>query len=253
MTEKKDERSFNRRLMDAMAEMVNPTKGKTAKVPTKSGKEYSYQYESLDQVLDIVDPALHNHGLCQTQRQSWNDQCNSFVLQTLVFDDNEERIMDVRPLPSQPDAQKSGSYETYMRRYALKTVFGLAGEDDDGAATKTQNYTANRNTAIDKDIAYGLNGADDLTASDLMKKAKVTEMASTALMSKLDAKILELAELKEKTIEEVKQALMDSKTMKGVKTYTAMTKEEANNALCLLIKWVNDASSVDYADNDINF
>lgn len=238
---KKDERTFQKRLMDAMAEMVNPTKGKTAKVPTKSGKEYSYQYESLDQVLDIVDPALHKHGLCQTQRQAWNDSCNSFTLQTIVFDDSEERIMDVRPLPSQPDAQKAGSYETYMRRYALKTVFGLAGEDDDGAATKgagKQNPTAKRNTA---------------SQSDVFKGAKVTEMASDALMDRVDAKIAELAELRGVSPEKVEESLMKSTAMKDAKDYSDLTKDQANTALCQLIAWAEKANSEMLADDDFEF
>lgn len=232
MTEKKDERSFNKRLMDAMAEMENPTKSKQA---------YKYKYETLEQVLGIIRPALLKQGLMLFQSVKWRDEINGFILETGVFGENESRIMDERPFHTCDDAQAEGSWETYMRRYALRTTFGLTGEDDDGAATKganNQNRTANRNTAAQNDI---------------MKGAKVTEMASTALMSKLDAKILELAELKEKTVEEVKKALMDSKTMKSVKTYTAMTKDEANNALCLLIKWVNDASPVDYSDTDINF
>lgn len=236
----KDERSFNKRLMDAMAEMENPTKGKTAKVPTKNGGSYQYNYESLDQVLEIVDPALANNGLRQRQRQGWHEGCNSFVLETIVFDDTEERIMDTRPIKPQADAQKDGSYETYMRRYALKTVFGLAGEDDDGAATKstnTQNPTPKRNTAAQ---------------SDVFKGAKVTEMASDGIMAKLDAKVDQLAELKGKTAEEVRNALMDSKTMKGA-DYSSLTAQQANAALCLLVKWLGDANASNLADDDYEF
>lgn len=130
-----EEESFSARLIEAMADMENPTKSKTANVPTKSGKSYQYKYETLDQVLGVVRPALAEHGLALTQQQAWSANTNSYVLKTIVFDASEERLMDERPLHDAADAQAAGSWETYMRRYALRTAFGLAGEDDDGAAT----------------------------------------------------------------------------------------------------------------------
>lgn len=123
------------RLVDAMADMVNPQKAKTAKVPTKNGGSYQYKYETLDQVLAAIRPPLIERKIGLTQRQVWSDNTNSYALETVVFDGTEEIVMDVRPLHDYPDAQSTGSWETYMRRYALRSAFGLAGEDDDGAAT----------------------------------------------------------------------------------------------------------------------
>ena len=124
------------RLVDAMADMVNPQKTKTAKVPTKSGGSYQYKYESLDQVLAAVRPPLMERKIGLTQRQVWSENTGSFALETVVFDGSEEIVLDTRPMRDSPDAQASGSWETYMRRYALRSAFGLAGEDDDGAAAK---------------------------------------------------------------------------------------------------------------------
>lgn len=136
MTEKNTEpQTFSERLIAAMADMENPTKAKKATVPTKNGGQYSYNYETLDQVLAVVRPALTKHGLALTQQQAWSENTSSYVLRTIVFDAKEERLMDERPLRDCPDAQQAGSWETYMRRYALRTAFGLTGEDDDGAAT----------------------------------------------------------------------------------------------------------------------
>ncbi len=131
------ENTFNERLIAAMADMENPTKSKKANV----GK-FSYNYETLDQVLGVIRPALANHGLMLTQQQTWSTNTSSYVLRTIVFDANEERLMDERPLRDCPDAQQAGSWETYMRRYALRTAFGLTGEDDDGAATLRRSEAA---------------------------------------------------------------------------------------------------------------
>ncbi len=136
MPDIEEDQTFSARLIAAMADMENPTKSKTAKVPTKSGGSYQYKYETLDQVLSVVRPALSAHGLALTQKQAWSENTNSYVLLTIVFDASDERVMDERPLHDYPDAQAAGSWETYMRRYAIRTAFGLCGEDDDGAATR---------------------------------------------------------------------------------------------------------------------
>ena len=69
-----------------------------------------------------------------TQRQVWSERTSSYALETVVFDEREEIVLDTRPMHDYPSAQDTGSWETYMRRYALRSAFGLAGEDDDGAA-----------------------------------------------------------------------------------------------------------------------
>lgn len=120
------------RLIEAMAEMANPAKSNKATVPTKSGKTYTYNYESLDQVLAAIRPPLMAHGIGLTQPMDWNEVTGCWVLRTVVFDDEDRLVLDVRPMYPTADAQTSGSFETYMRRYALRSAFGLCGEDDDG-------------------------------------------------------------------------------------------------------------------------
>ncbi len=125
-----DRKGFNERLLEAMQEMVNPTKASVATVQMKGGGKYTYKYETLDQVLAIVRPALMRNGFGLTQYVKDGFLC------TAVFDVSEIRIMDERQVPNTSDPQAFGSWETYMRRYSLRSVFGLCGEDDDGAAAK---------------------------------------------------------------------------------------------------------------------
>lgn len=127
--------NFEGRLIEAMAEMANPSKSNTATVATKNGEKYSYNYESLDQVLAVVRPPLMAHGIGLTQRQEWDPETESYVLRTVVFDDDHSMMLDQRPMRQYDDAKACGSWETYMRRYALRCAFGLTGEDDDGTAT----------------------------------------------------------------------------------------------------------------------
>ena len=117
--------------------------------PVKDTKAYNYRYETLDQVLGIVQPPLMERGMFARQCSTLHED-GQFILYTYIVDtvDDVAHCMDMRPLKYGDDQQRNGSFETYARRYALKTVFGLCGEDDDGAATsekpaKTGNQVRN--------------------------------------------------------------------------------------------------------------
>lgn len=223
MTNEKDTRSFNRRLMDAMEEMENPTKSKTANVPTKSGKSYQYKYETLDQVLAVVRPALMNNGLALTQMQKYDAIIGEWVLETIVFSDKDHKIVDMRLMPQMADAQQAGSWETYMRRYALRTAFGLTGEDDDGAATK-QSFKA-------------------------PKKATPEQYETLNLLSE------KMAEATGKDVHEVQDALLNSNSVKssGATAWESMTQSQANIAECQLRAWLDKIETQKLSDEDIEF
>nr|WP_314638705.1 ERF family protein [uncultured Olsenella sp.] len=129
------EGTFEERLVSAMALMANPQKLSTATVPTKGGGKFTYKYETLEQVLAAVRPPLLANGIGLTQAQEWSDKSGGYVLRTVVFDEGTRLVMDERPIFATTNAQEAGSWETYMRRYALRSAFGLCGEDDDGEAT----------------------------------------------------------------------------------------------------------------------
>lgn len=119
----------NDKLLKALKEMPNPT---------KDTKGYGYMYATLDQVMGIIKPALQAQGLDVTQQCTPGAVEGTYELKTyIVGDDGDMRLMDTRPLQFSTNAQSVGSYETYMRRYALLTVFGLCPEDDDGRETTT--------------------------------------------------------------------------------------------------------------------
>lgn len=132
------DKTVRAKLRDAMAEMGNPTKSKTANVPTKNGGKYQYKYTTLVEVLGIVRPALQSAGLDLMQSVGFTE--SGLTLRTSVFDDDSELVLDERPMKQCADPQDFGSYETYMRRYALVTAFGLGAEDDDGQRAHQASY-----------------------------------------------------------------------------------------------------------------
>lgn len=203
--------------MDAMADMENPTKSKTA----DTGK-FKYQYESLEEVLGIVRPNLLKHGLMLTQGMKYHEATEEFILETGVFDDTEKMVLDVRRMPNCQDAQQAGSWETYMRRYALRTAFGLTGEDDDGAAT------------LGKGTSKG---------------KLMTEKQQTMLMGL----IVEFADLRHKHTDDVIEALMETKAMKGL-NFETLTTKQASTAIEQVKAWKEKAlAGPDMATEDIEF
>ena len=213
-----------------MGEMENPTKSKKAEVPTKNGGKYSYNYESLDQVLEAIRPALTNNGIGLTQGLRYDAESDKYILETAVFDENESIILDSRPMRFYDRAQEIGSWETYMRRYALRAAFGLTGEDDDGAAASNAK-------------PYG----------DMIKGAKVTEMASDKQMNMIYAKLNELADLRGVSKDDAEAALIASKTMNGA-DMDNLTKQQASDAITLLITWIDKAQpKTELYDEDQEF
>ena len=105
--------------------------------PVKDTKAYNYQYATLSQVKEIVDKACADHGIGYIQYQ----EDGHLYTRVLDLESNETIVVDCRKLSDGND-QARGSSETYQRRYALLTVFGLAPEDDDGAAASKPNNDA---------------------------------------------------------------------------------------------------------------
>lgn len=115
-------------LCAAQKQMQNPKKDKTAKVKTRTGGEYTYNYTTLDAVLDVVRSALNDNGVFLSQRSEVVE--NGMMLQTAVMYGDAMQVLDVTPYQYDTDPQEFGKRETYARRYSLLKAFGLAGDDD---------------------------------------------------------------------------------------------------------------------------
>ncbi len=127
-------------LCAAQKQMRNPKKDKTAKVRTRTGGEYTYNFTTLDAVLDIVRPALNDNGIFLTQRSEMAD--GMVLLTTSVMFDAMSQVLDVTPYQYDTDPQEFGKRETYARRYSLLKAFGLSGDDDTDGDTGAQQKQA---------------------------------------------------------------------------------------------------------------
>lgn len=110
----------------------------TADVTMKSGGKYQFSYAPLDVVLEALSPGLIAAGLALLQ------PFDGDVMYTIVaFEGSSMTIAS--PLPPWATPQELGSLLTYLRRYQLKGIFGVAdSEDDDGNAASGNKAQVNR-------------------------------------------------------------------------------------------------------------
>lgn len=120
-------------LVAALTDLVSVTKGRSAKVEMKSGGSYSYSYADLGDLVEDTRPVLAEHGLVALTPVHGHDGRLACTVE-LVHTSGETKVFPPLPFPEGRDAQSSGSWMTYFRRYALLAALGMAATDDDGAS-----------------------------------------------------------------------------------------------------------------------
>jgi hypothetical protein len=122
--------------------MNMPAAKKTGRNP-----HFKSTYSTLQDVMEVVRGGLE-HGLVAAQVINFEGE-QIFIETTLKHVASEETLVSRTPVkckdPSNP--QSLGSGISYARRYALMSIFGIVGDDDDGhTAAKPPPRAANRGT-----------------------------------------------------------------------------------------------------------
>jgi hypothetical protein len=94
--------------------------------------KFKYKYADLPTIISLVTPVLNKHGLGVMQVPE------DGKLYTIIFAAKSAQwIAGDMVLPMNSSAQELGSWITYLRRYALTAMLGIAAdEDDDGSAAQ---------------------------------------------------------------------------------------------------------------------
>lgn len=103
----------------------------TVRGQTKDGRPFTYDFEyaPLESIIDATREALSASQLTLTQLISGNE------LVTVLGHSSGAYLSSSVALPNTPRIQELGSAITYLRRYSMQAVLGIAAEsDDDGAA-----------------------------------------------------------------------------------------------------------------------
>lgn len=110
---------------------------------SKSKQAYGYKYATLDSLIDMLRGALPKHGLWFTQSPSTGE--GRISLTTRVLHVSGEWIEDTIEIQSDSalsgkvnEVQKAGAAITYLRRYTLSSIFGVASDEDVDGNVATQ-------------------------------------------------------------------------------------------------------------------
>lgn len=99
--------------------------------PVKSGRANYGKYVTLDALISVARQYLSENGLSFMQIPGGNGQ--DITITTVLLHDSGEWI-ETEPFTvrvSKHDAQGAGSAVTYLRRYSLSSILGMAWDDDD--------------------------------------------------------------------------------------------------------------------------
>jgi hypothetical protein len=112
-------------LSKAQGEFGPITRDKTVTVQKKQGGQYTFSYAPLDQIMNQVRAPLRDNGLTLTQI------LDADGLVTMLIHSSGAYLRGVTPLPETSDVQAFGSAITYLRRYSVVSILGIATEEDD--------------------------------------------------------------------------------------------------------------------------
>ena len=142
-------------LAKAQSVISNPEKNRevTVKGVTKTGKEFNYtfKYTTLDRIIETVRKPLTDNGLWFTQTLE-NADGGRYKLVTALWHESGQSIRSETPLlVDGATNQAFGSALTYMRRYALAAMLGIASDEDDDANQADGNQSDGRDIRRKRD------------------------------------------------------------------------------------------------------
>ena len=102
----------------------------------KNASGYGYKYTDLATLITCVKPILAKHKLGFTQQISsiMVEGLTHACVKTIVFHEDGDlldTVITAPPVEKMSAIQGLGATITYLRRYSLQAILGLASEDDD--------------------------------------------------------------------------------------------------------------------------
>lgn len=134
-------------LAKAWSQIETPKHNVTVKVNTKAGGSYSFDYTDLNGIFDAVREVYKEHGIAIIQN-SYTEVTQGGLLacvETMFLHSSGEWVKSL-PLkfPAATGMQDFGGQITYMKRYSISAMLGIATEKDDdanGASGNTYDYS----------------------------------------------------------------------------------------------------------------
>ena len=139
---------FAKALAEAQAKFDSPKRDKTATIVTKTKGTYTYTYADLASCLAAIRKPLSEVAIAIIQAPMIGEDEQQIIVTTrLIHSSGEWAESSLCARAASDKTQSIGSAITYMRRYALSAMTGIATEeDDDGAAAAAEKKEKRRDS-----------------------------------------------------------------------------------------------------------
>jgi hypothetical protein len=119
-------------LAQAQAEFQPITKNREVMITMKSGGKYKFRYADLDEINIRTRPALTKYGLGLMQIVSSEPNGATFIETRLTHKDggSVSARLDIKGPREYPDPKEFGAVVSYLRRYQVTPMLGVAADDD---------------------------------------------------------------------------------------------------------------------------
>lgn len=105
----------------------------------KDSSGYGYNYSDLASVIDTLQPVFPKHGLSYVQLPGNSEKEGEATVTTILMHSSGQYIGEtasirIPEMNKVNDTQRHGAALSYLRRYMLQAVAGMASEDNDAAS-----------------------------------------------------------------------------------------------------------------------
>jgi hypothetical protein len=186
----------------AWAEMENPKHNSKVKVQTKNGGSYTFEYTDLGGIFDEAKQVFRDNGISILQNASTKELNGNLMIsvETMLLHSSGEWIKsEPLQMPSSTNMQDMGGQITYMKRYSLSAMLGLATEkDDDANGASGNDYQMKKKTASENQLNY---------VDNLLKKNESDKYSKQELYKALKKKMNTTVDMENWTPQQASQAI----------------------------------------------
>lgn len=129
-----------------LATALSATQGELTAVG-KSQSGYGYKYADLASTLELAKPILSKNGLAITQLITPSVKENTVGLTSVLMHSSGQYIQTYSEVPKVEmkgcnEAQMIGATISYLRRYQVQAMLGMASEDNDASSQGFSNNSS---------------------------------------------------------------------------------------------------------------
>lgn len=142
-------KEISKALVSAWGAIETPKHNTNVTVKTKTGVTYEFSYTDLDGIFEAIKEVYRENKIAviQNAHTSINDDGTVYVsVETMLLHESGEWVKsDSLRVVAAPGMQDLGGQITYMKRYSLSAMLGIATEKDDDASGVSGNQVEYKN------------------------------------------------------------------------------------------------------------